>query len=63
MPHKPLPHDLTCPKIIRDCIPKLVQQYVFTLDKCVHNHKSIIINLVCGATIRKDCTRAALLDG
>ena len=51
-------------QILRDCSPDGVFKYLSNDDGTPqHAHKSIIINLACGATISKPGPRSELLDG
>ena len=54
---------LTYIQLIRDCIPEQVRQYVSSFDSHLHNHKSIILNLSCGAAVRHRWSRETLLNG
>ena len=55
---------LTCPQIINGCIPARIRKYLSNApDTPTHNHKAIILNVVCGATVVdvESCDR--LYDG
>ena len=51
-------------QVLRDCIPYTVYQYI-TKDRKApqHAHKSIILNLACGATIGTAQSRQAIFNG
>ena len=51
-------------QVLRDCIPPTVYQYLSDArGSPVHSHKSIILNLACGATIRTPKTRSEIFEG
>lgn len=63
--HSPPLPDLNTPvQILSQCPPKGIFQYLSNDPKAPkHNHKSIIINLACGASISVAGARTQLLDG
>jgi hypothetical protein len=55
---------LTCSKIIQGCIPERVRKYLSDAKGTVtHSHRSIILNLACGASIENAQSRHSLFDG
>ena len=55
---------LTCMQILRDCIPSSVFQFISdAAGSPVHNHRSLILNLACGASVKLDAPRYSLLQG
>ena len=51
-------------QILRDCTPPGVFKYLSnTPDIPKHQHKSLIMNLACGASISQVAARSELLDG
>jgi hypothetical protein len=55
---------LTYTQIISGSIPKRVRAFLSNAeDAPKHNHKSIIVNLACGASISNAESRYSLLDG
>lgn len=57
------PH-LTRVQILAGCIPPSVFQFISdAVDSPVHNHRSLIVNLACGASVKLDGPRHSLLQG
>jgi len=55
---------LTCMQIISECIPRGVHKFLSNSEGTPpHNHKSIIFNLACGASIRNAESRYSLFEG
>jgi len=53
-----------CPQIIQGCIPERVRRYLSNVKGTpVHTHRSIILNLACGASIRNTQSRHSLFNG
>jgi len=49
---------------IIECIPERVRRFLSNdLETPVHTHKSLILNLACGASIRKAQSRNRLFEG
>jgi hypothetical protein len=60
----PLNDTSLIPSQMLDTIPKEVLQYISNAeDTPKHSHKSIIMNLACGATINQPISRHSLLSG
>lgn len=53
---------LTIPQILRDCVPEEVKTYIVDGPGTPeHYHKTLIVNLGCGASIQLDESRHSLL--
>jgi hypothetical protein len=53
-----------CTQIVGDCIPKNIGQYFSDAkDAPTHGHKTLIVNLACGASVANPITRSKLLMG
>ena len=53
-----------CPQIIQGCIPECVCRYLSDVKGTpVHTHRSIILNLACGASIRNTQSSHSLFNG
>lgn len=51
-------------QILKDCIPKRVFEYISDAgDTPKHSHKSLILNLACGASISQPGSRNEMLRG
>jgi hypothetical protein len=57
--------NLTRIKIIKDCIPEQIQMYLTSDESkaCTHKHKSLILNLACGASISDPESHYSLFKG
>ena len=54
---------LTEGQLMRDCLPKRVVPFLNAEEGSRHHHRSIIINLACGAVVRDKESRHSLSDG
>ena len=54
---------LTFAKLLTDCIPKNVHQFLLKSSKRVYHNRSIIANLACGASVQNDESRESLCRG
>ena len=50
-------------QILEDCIPQGIYKYLSDREKCRHNHKSLILNLACGATVNTQDAHKSSLQG
>jgi hypothetical protein len=54
---------LTQAQLLKDCIPEGVFNFLGESDSIEHHHRSIIVNLACGASIRLKESRENLCKG
>jgi hypothetical protein len=60
----PLDHAYTGIQLLKDCLPEELTPYISKSQGThQHFHRSIIINLACGASIRDDESRNKILEG
>lgn len=50
-------------QLLRDCLPPQIWRLLLSEDPTPHKHRSLIINLACGATINNEASRFKLYEG
>ncbi|KAF9642992.1 hypothetical protein BDM02DRAFT_3192357 [Thelephora ganbajun] len=53
----------TLQEILKDCIPPEIFRYLSANDTPKHNHRSIVLNLACGASVSQESSHHSLLEG